>query len=93
MTEIKNLCAQSISLDNVRLLIQTESRNVPRVNVHESTRATPLGPGEFETIYFKIDCRHPEEISMLCNVTYDKQQTPDLSFKRKYLLPVSYKLF
>ena len=85
----QNLSNQSVPLENVRVVIQTESRNVPRVNVHESARQGVLEAGEFETIYFKIDCRHPEEISMLCNVTYSKSGQHELSFKRKYLLPVS----
>ena len=75
-------------MENVRVLIQTESRNVSRVNVHDSKRSGPLAANEFETIYFKIDCRYPEEISMLCEVTYDSQTQTNSNFKRKYLLPV-----
>ena len=39
---------------------------------------------EFESIYFKIDCRYPEEISMLCEVTYDCGHQKNLSFKEYY---------
>jgi len=84
MVTVQNVSSHPMA--KVRVLIQTESRNVPRVNVHESERSGELAPNELETLYFKIDCRHPEEIAMLCNVTYEWQG--EQSFKRKYLLPV-----
>ena len=68
----------------------TESRNVQRTTVHDSRRTDPLLTSELETIYFKIDCRYPEEIAMMCEISYDKGNQKDLNFKRKYLLPVSY---
>ena len=67
----------------------TESRNVQRTTVHDSRRTDPLLTSELETIYFKIDCRYPEEIAMMCEISYDKGNQKDLNFKRKYLLPVS----
>merc|ERR1712007_32990 len=82
MVTVQNLCVSKDEMSNVRVLIQTESRNVPRVNVHDSSRDSNLEYSEFETIYFKIDCRYPEEISMLCEVTYDSINEKNLNFKR-----------
>jgi len=77
-----------IGLENIRVVILTESRNVQRTTVHDSRRSDPLLKSELETIYFKIDCRYPEEIAMMCEISYDKGNQKDLNFKRKYLLPV-----
>ena len=52
MVTVQNVSQHPLA--RVRVLIQTESRNVPRVNVHESERGGELAPNELETLYFKV---------------------------------------
>jgi len=47
LVSIQNI--SSSTLTNVRTVIQTESRNLPRTDAHDSTRAEPLAPNEFMT--------------------------------------------
>ena len=84
LVSIQNI--STVTLTNIRTVIQTESRNLPRSDAHDSTRTAPLAPNEFMTVSVRIECRFPEEIQMMCNIQYVKDE--QLTFRRKYNLPV-----
>ena len=86
LISVQNITNPPVDLTNVRTVIQTESRNISRTDAHDSTHAKPLAPNEFMTVCVRIECRYPEEIQMMCNIQYQKEQ--QLTFRRKYILPV-----
>jgi len=86
LISVQNISNPPTTLNNIRTIIQTESRNLPRTDSHDSKHYKPLEPNDFMTVCVRIECRFPEEIQMMCNIQYEKDQ--QLTFRRKYILPV-----
>ena len=65
LISVQNISNPKVTLTNVRTVIQTDSRNVPRSDAHDSTYEKPLQHNEFMTVCVRIDCRSAEEIQVL----------------------------
>lgn len=45
---------------------------------HSSTYEKPLEPNDFMTVCVRVECRFPEEIQMMCNIDYRRDQGRDV---------------
>lgn len=86
LLSIQNMSEPAVQLTDVKVTVQTESRNAPRT-INGDVSIGELAPNEIRTTQVKIDCRYPEEMNMLCAVEYANRGQGG-NYRRKYLLPV-----
>ena len=53
---------------------------------HSSTYEKPLEPNDFMTVCVRVECRFPEEIQMMCNIDYHRDQGRDVLIFNKDII-------